>query len=88
MARNYANGTTQKEKYRLQGLACEALEKYFGFAPSRKQISLLEWSGDKYITEYLLFSVYGHEEREYRMTMKYNGNIRCEALGYEFTVLN
>lgn len=39
---------TYQEKQEMKKLACKCLEKYFGFAPTMKQIVLLESASNGY----------------------------------------
>lgn len=57
------------KKQKLKKLAQEALQEHFGFAPTLKQIVLLEAYEENKVCTYLMFKIDGYENL-YQITQK------------------
>ncbi len=75
-------------KTNKQKLACGALKAYFGFAPAREKIILLESYESKYVAEYLMFEVEG-SKIQYQINLRHSDySFEVDGLHYEMNIIN
>ena len=79
---------TLKEKNQLASLACKALKEYYGFAPSKNQIVLLEGKIKYDEIEMVHFRIVGRVQREYRVTLSQleKSNIIVDDVPYRLNI--